>query len=123
MYYSVFLMRRVIFAFLLVLFTESPLIAVATHGTVGILMILYVLIAKPFKKKVTAVVTIFGELFVIGIHAIGLGIMDPDQPDEQNEQFGFMIVGLLFLYFIVGGVAILYQVITDLAAECKARSE
>jgi hypothetical protein len=123
MYYSVFLMRRIIYVFMLVLFTASPLVAVVGHATIGCLLILYVLIARPFKKKVTAVMTIFGELFVIALHTIGLGITNPDQPDEQNTQFGFMIVGMLFLFFLVGIVAILYQVISDLVAECRARSQ
>jgi hypothetical protein len=82
MYYSIFLMRRVIYAFMLVLFTSKPLIAVIAHSSVCLLMILYVLIAKPFKKKVTAFLTIIGELFVSFIHLIGLGIIDPDQPDD-----------------------------------------
>lgn len=123
MYYSIFLMRRVIYVFLLVLFSDKPLFAVVGHGGVGGLLILYVLIAKPFKKKVTAVMTIFGEIFIIGLHAIGLGIMNPDQPDEENTKFGFMIVGILFAFFLVSIVAIFYQVISDLVAECKSRSQ
>ncbi len=32
-------------------------------------------------------------------------------------------MGMFFLYMIAGLVSILYQVISDLATECKARSE
>ena len=78
MYYSVFLMRRVIYVFFLVLFTEAPMIAVIAHASVSLLIVIYVLVAKPFKKKVTAFLTILGELFVAGLHAVGLGIIDPD---------------------------------------------
>jgi hypothetical protein len=78
MYYSVFLMRRVIYVFMLVLFSESPLIAVIAHSSICLLMILYVVIGKPFKMKMTGFLTILGEIFVAIIHMSGLGIMDPD---------------------------------------------
>jgi hypothetical protein len=122
MYYSIFLMRRVIYVFMLVLFTEAPMVAVIGHSSMCLLMILYVLIAKPFKKKITAFLTILGELFVAGIHTIGLGIIDPDQPDNENTQFGFFIVGMLFLFLIACLLSIMYQVLSDLITECKARS-
>jgi hypothetical protein len=123
MYYSVFLMRRVIYVFMLVLFTGSPLVAVIGHGSVCLLVILYVLVARPFKRKITAFLTVLGELFIAGLHAIGLGIIDPDQPDDENTQFGFFIVGMLALFLMVCLVSIVYQSITDLVVECKARSQ
>ncbi len=84
MYYSIFLMRRIVYVFMLVLFTDSPLVAVIAQGATAFLMILYILIAKPFQRRYTSFITIFGEIFVAGLHASGLGIMDPDQPDDQN---------------------------------------
>ena len=84
MFYAVFLMRRIVYVFFIVLFSEKLLIAIATQSASSVLMILYVLIARPFKRKVTAVLTIFGELFLAGFHLIGMGIQDPDQPDAQN---------------------------------------
>lgn len=120
MYYAVFLMRRVVYVFLIVLFSENVLISVAAHGASSVLMILYILIARPFKRKVTAVLTIFGELFVAGFHAIGMGIRDPDQPDSQNEQFGFVIVGMLALYMVMALMSIIVQVIGDLITAGKA---
>lgn len=78
MYYSVFLMRRVVYVFMLVLFTGSPLVAVIGHSSVSLLVILYVLVAKPFKRKITAFLTVLGEVFVAGLHAVGLGIINPD---------------------------------------------
>ena len=86
-------------------------------------MILYVLIAKPFTRKYTAFITIFGEIFVAGIHATGLGIIDPDQPDDQNTQFGFLIVGMLFIFLLISLLLIVIQSIQDLVKECKARSQ
>jgi hypothetical protein len=123
MYYSVFLMRRIIYVFMLVLFSESPLIAVIAHSSICLLMILYVAIGKPFKMKMTGFLTILGEIFVAIIHMSGLGIMDPDQPDDENTQFGFFIVGMLFIYLVVCLISIMYQSISDLVKECKARSE
>ncbi len=123
MFYAVFLMRRIVYVFLIVLFSESLMIAVAAHGASSLLMILYVLIARPFKRKVTAVLTIFGELFVAGFHVIGLGIQNPDQPDSENEQFGFVIVGMVALYMIMALLSIIVQVIGDLIAAGKAAKE
>jgi len=78
MYYAVFLMRLIVYVFLVVLFSEKLLIAVATQSATSVLMILYVQIAQPFKRKYTAVLTISGELFLAGFHLIGMGIQDPD---------------------------------------------
>ena len=94
------------YVFLVVLFSENLLIAVATQSATSILMILYVLIARPFKRKVTAVLTIFGELFLAGFHVIGMGIQNPDQPDSENTQFGFIIVGMLAAYMGLALVSI-----------------
>jgi hypothetical protein len=121
MYYAVFFIRRIIYAFMLVLFTESPVIAVACHGATSMFVILYVLIGKPFKKRVTAVLTIIGELLVTALHGIGLGIRDPDQPDKVNQQFGFLIILVLALLMAIGFICILVQVSQDLVAECKQR--
>jgi hypothetical protein len=123
MYYAVFLMRRIVYVFLIVLFTEKLMLAVATQSASSALMILYVLIARPFKRRVTAMLTILGELFVTGFHVIGLGINDPNQSDEQNKQFGFIVVGMLAIFMIISFVTIFIQVIGDLMAAGKAASK
>ena len=123
MFYAVFLMRRIVYVFLVVLFSENLLVAVASQSASSVLMILYVLIARPFKRRVTAVLTIFGELFVAGFHAIGMGIQDPDQPDAENQQFGFVIVGMLAAYMGLALISIIVQVIGDLVAAGKAAKE
>jgi cell shape-determining protein MreC len=49
-------------------------------------------------------------------------VTDPDQPDAENQQFGLLIVMMLAVLLIAGLIAILVQVIGDLVAECKSRS-
>jgi len=123
MFYAVFLMRRIIFVFMLVLFASSPTTGIGAHCGTALLMILYVLIAKPFKRRITAVLTILGELFVIGFHLIGLGILNPDQPDDENTQFGFIVVAMLAVFLLIAFICILVQVISDIVTEWKARSQ
>lgn len=123
MYYAVFLMRRIVYVFLLVLFTNNVTFSIATHGISSIFMILYVAIAKPFKKRVTAVLTILGEFFIVAMHAVGLALTDPDQPDEINQQFGFLIVLMLASYLIIGLVSTLWQIVGDVITECRARQQ
>ena len=111
MYYAVFLMRRVIFIFLMVLFSGTPIVAIGVQSVACIFMILYIVIARPFKRRVSTALTILGELYVIAFHGIALGIMDPDQPDEENQQFGFLIVIMFSIVLVVGFSVTIVQVI------------
>ena len=78
MYYALFLMRRVVYVFLLVLFADSVTLSIACHATSSAVMILYVLVAKPFKRRITAFLTITGELFVTAFHVVAIGLTDPN---------------------------------------------
>lgn len=84
MYFAVFLMRRIIYVFMLVLFSDKANVAVASHAVASIFVILYVLIGRPFMRKAVTILTIMGELGIVAFHAIGLGVTDPDQPDAEN---------------------------------------
>ena len=78
MYYAIFLMSRVVYVFLLVLFANNVILSIACHAASSAVMIIYVLIAKPFKRKITAFLTITGELFVTAFHVVALGITNPN---------------------------------------------
>ena len=123
MYYSMFFLRRIIFAFLIVLFSGNPVMEVATQGATSMFFILYVLIAKPFKRRVTAILTVIGELFVVALYMVGMAITDPNQPDAMNQQFGFLIIMIFCLLMLVGAIGVIVQVSQDVLAECKRRNE
>jgi hypothetical protein len=121
MFYAVFLMRRIIFVFMLVLFTQSPVISIGVHCGASMFMIMFVLVAKPFTTKLPAALTILGELFVMAFHLVGLGIDDPDQPDDQNQQFGFLIVLMISVFIVVSFLSVIIQAGIDIIAECRRR--
>lgn len=123
MYYSMFFLRRIIFAFLIVLFSGNPVMEVATQGATSMFFILYVLIAKPFKRRVTAILTVIGELFVVALYMVGMAITDPNQPDAMNQQFGFLIIMIFCLLMLVGAIGVIVQVSQDVLAECRRRNE
>ena len=123
MFYAIFFMRRMVYVFMLVLFTTKITIAIAGHCVASSFMILYILIAKPFKRRVSSFLTIVGELFVMAFHIVGLAVIDPNQPDDENEQFGFLIVLILAVFFVISFISIVAQVIPDLVNECRARSK
>ncbi len=122
MFYSMYFLRRIIFTFLIVLFGASPVMEVATQGSASFFFILYVLIAKPFKRKVTSFMTIFGELILMALYGIGMAINDPNQPDLVNQKFGFLVVGIFSLLLLMGGLVIIIQVTQDIREECKRRA-
>jgi hypothetical protein len=122
MYYSMYFLRRIVFTFLIVLFSDTPVMEVATQGAVAVFFIFYVLIAKPFKRRVTAFVTIIGELILMGLYGIGMAITDPNQPDLVNQKFGFLVVGIFSVLLLFGGLAIAVQVTQDLRDECRRRA-
>jgi len=78
MFYAVFLIRRIIFVFLMVLFTNSYLLCIATQCAASLFFIFYILIAKPFLRRITTVLTIIGEVFLMGFFAIGVALTNPD---------------------------------------------
>ena len=123
MYYSMFFLRRIIFAFLIVLFSGNPVMEVATQGATSMFFIHYVLIAKPFKRRVTAILTVIGELFVVALYMVGMAITDPNQPDAMNQQFGFLIIMIFCLLMLVGAIGVIVQVSQDVLAECRRRNE
>jgi hypothetical protein len=84
MYFAVFLMRRIVFAFMLVLFSDKTTVAVGAHGAASLFIMLYILIGKPFTNRTMTWMTLMGEMGIVAFHVIGLGVTDPDQPDEEN---------------------------------------
>ena len=76
MYYALFLMRRVVYVFLLILFADSVTLSIVCHAVSSAVMILYVLVAKPFKRRITTFLTITGELFVTAFHVVAIGLTD-----------------------------------------------
>lgn len=120
MYYAVFLMRRIIYVFMLVLFSDKTNIAVIAHAVVAVFVILYILIGKPFLRKTLTILTILGELGIVAFHAVGLGVTDPDQPDAENQQFGFLIVLILAVLLLSGLLLVIIQIISDCVTECKS---
>ena len=55
----------------------------------------------------------------MALFIVGLGITDPKQPDALNQEFGFLIVGILAILLVVGFICVAVTIGIDLAAECK----
>ena len=85
MYYAIFLMRRIIFVFIMILMADKTIYCLAAQCATSVFLILYVLIAKPFKRRITAVLTILGEIALMCFHFVSLAILNPDQPDDENQ--------------------------------------
>jgi hypothetical protein len=123
MYYPVFLLRRVLFVIILVLFANSPKIQIGVMSASAIFMIVYVTVIKPQKEKIMLILTASGEGILLVIHVIQIAYLNPDLAVGTSTLLGWLTVVLVGVYILVNWVVVIVITIFDLIRKYRLRQK
>eukprot|EP00347_Sterkiella_histriomuscorum_P010294 403376857 len=107
MYYPVFLMRRALFAIMLVLFANQPIYQIICMSVTALVMIIYVVVIKPQKEKIMIILTSLGEIVLLFLHMFSYVFIDENLPEEKANQYGYLILVVVGLYILANWVVII----------------
>jgi len=101
MYYPVFLIRRAVFAIMLVLLAGSPLYQIIAMSFTAVIMLIYIIIIRPQKQRIMMILTAAGEGLLLFLHLFSIVFLNPNLDQTKANQYGWFVVVIVGLYIVV----------------------
>ena len=103
----VFYFRRLVYASVFVLFQSVPTIQLAFANTITVVMLVYLLVVKPYDSLLSTILSIVNELMIISMITSTFRFIDSVISPNMSNFIGNMFVGIIVATIAINWIAII----------------
>ena len=108
----VYFFRRACYAALFVIFQTNPMIQIGSANITAILMLLYIIIVRPYDSILSTILSIINEILLVAMIMGTSRFLDPVITPSLSNTIGTAFIGIIVGVIIINWVGIVVYGIT-----------
>ena len=113
-----FLLRRVVFILTVTLLVDYPVLQLQVFMLMSLLMLIYLVHVKPFTEQSCNRLECFNELTILAVGTCLPMFTDIDRPSGVSTVYGWLVLGIIVLNFLVNSLTITVAAVVLLYRKC-----